>query len=245
MRRVKYVEPRTISSLADCWFYHVMDLPGHGTVNHFGSWDLRGRFDEYIGGTDIAGKTFLDVGAATGFLSFEAEKRGASVTSFDVDNGDEVNVDPMTDASAKRAEVTKMQNGYWFAHRTLNSRAKAVYGDALKLSRYVDPVDIVMIGQMLVHVRDPIAVIEQACRTAKETVIIAEGSFDTDDPIARFMGALFPGYNAWWHLSTGLYRAAFKLFGFEVRRVSVGHYQCNHPGALGMNEIWTFVARRL
>ena len=67
--------------LNECVFYHSMDLPGLGTVE--GQWDLRGRFDEYIGGIDVNGKTFLDVGAASGFLSFEAERRGASVISFD------------------------------------------------------------------------------------------------------------------------------------------------------------------
>jgi len=38
-----------------------MDLPELGTVNDFGSWDLRGRFDEYVGNVDLAGNTLLDV----------------------------------------------------------------------------------------------------------------------------------------------------------------------------------------
>jgi 2-polyprenyl-3-methyl-5-hydroxy-6-metoxy-1,4-benzoquinol methylase len=73
-----------VPAIEDCWFYHVMDLPGLGTVNHFGRWDLRGRFDEYTGFIPVAGRTLVDVGSASGFLTFEAEKRGAVVTSFDV-----------------------------------------------------------------------------------------------------------------------------------------------------------------
>lgn len=54
----------------------------------------------------------LDVGCASGFLTFEAEKRGATITSFDVSGGDVVNIDPKTELAAKRPEVVKMQNGY-------------------------------------------------------------------------------------------------------------------------------------
>src|SRR5215471_10291266 len=78
-----FVEPRTVERLDDCYFYHTIDLPGLGVQK--GHWDLRGRFTEYIGGVDVAGKSVLDVGSATGFLSFEAERLGAArVVSFDM-----------------------------------------------------------------------------------------------------------------------------------------------------------------
>jgi 2-polyprenyl-3-methyl-5-hydroxy-6-metoxy-1,4-benzoquinol methylase len=108
---VQYAQERYISSPDGCWFYHVMDLPEFGTVNHFGSWDLRGRFDDYVSYATLARKTLLDVGCASGFLTFEAEKRGATVMSFDVSGGDVVNIDPKTDVAAKRTEVVRMQNG--------------------------------------------------------------------------------------------------------------------------------------
>jgi 2-polyprenyl-3-methyl-5-hydroxy-6-metoxy-1,4-benzoquinol methylase len=61
-----------------------MDLPGFGSV--IGQWDLRGRFDNYTGRVPLAGRTVVDVGTASGFLSFDAEKRGALVTGFDADD---------------------------------------------------------------------------------------------------------------------------------------------------------------
>ena len=75
-------KPRHIDSLDDCYFYHTMDLPEFGVVR--GHWDLRGRFEDYLSGVPVAGKSVLDVGAATGFLSFEAERRGARVLSVDM-----------------------------------------------------------------------------------------------------------------------------------------------------------------
>src|SRR5438067_13687640 len=78
-----FAAPRHVENLADCYFYHTIELPGLG-VQH-GHWDLRGRFDDYVGGVEVKGKSVLDVGTATGFLSFEAERRGAArVVSFDM-----------------------------------------------------------------------------------------------------------------------------------------------------------------
>ena len=71
-----FAEPRFIDKPENCFFYHTIELPGLGVVR--GHWDLRGRFDDYVGGVSVAGKSVLDIGTATGFLSFESEKRGAS-----------------------------------------------------------------------------------------------------------------------------------------------------------------------
>jgi hypothetical protein len=90
---IDLVKPRYVDNLADCFFYHTMTLPVLGEVR--GHWDLRGRFSEYVGGVDLGGKSVLDVGAATGFLSFEAEKSGASrVLSFDIGNARQQNFLP-------------------------------------------------------------------------------------------------------------------------------------------------------
>src|SRR5690349_2280017 len=78
-----FARPRYVDRLEDCIFYHTMDLPVFGVVR--GAWDLRGRFDDYIGGVTVENKSVLDIGTATGFLSFEAEKHGAArVVSFDM-----------------------------------------------------------------------------------------------------------------------------------------------------------------
>src|SRR5439155_19518331 len=67
-----YAPTRTVENLSECWFYHTMDLPGHGTVE--GAWDLRDGVDAYLGGVDVQGKRALDVGTASGFLCLERER---------------------------------------------------------------------------------------------------------------------------------------------------------------------------
>jgi hypothetical protein len=61
-----------------------MDLPELGSVS--GAWDLRPTIDAYLGHFDFSGKRCLDVRAASGYLIFEMERRGATeVVSVDLD----------------------------------------------------------------------------------------------------------------------------------------------------------------
>src|SRR5436853_85936 len=53
-----FAAPRHVESADECFFYHTMELPGLGVVR--GQWDLRGRFDEYVGGVDVKGKRVLE-----------------------------------------------------------------------------------------------------------------------------------------------------------------------------------------
>lgn len=55
-----------------------MDVPGHGTIQ--GEWDLRGSVDKYLGHFDFTGKRVLDVGAASGILSFYIEKKARKLS---------------------------------------------------------------------------------------------------------------------------------------------------------------------
>ena len=71
-------------SLEDCYFYHVMDIPGLNEPPK-GSFDLRKGVDEYLGHVDFKNKTVLELGPASGFLTFHIEKMGGDVTSIDID----------------------------------------------------------------------------------------------------------------------------------------------------------------
>ncbi len=77
-----YTTAREVESQDDCFFYHFMDLPNHSTVGT--TWDLRDCAEDYLGRLDYQNKRTLDVGTASGFLTYEMEKRGANVVSFDM-----------------------------------------------------------------------------------------------------------------------------------------------------------------
>ena len=76
-----YAPSRTITEISDCYFYHTIDLPGHGIIKD--EWDLRTGLDSYLGHIQLTGKRVLEIGTANGFLCFEMEKRGAEMVAVE------------------------------------------------------------------------------------------------------------------------------------------------------------------
>jgi len=227
--------PRFVERLDDCFFYHAMELPGFGLIP--AHWDLRGRFDEYVGGVDLAGKSVLDVGTASGFLSFEAEKRGASrVLSFDQRDGAEQIFLPFKDkpyyrdharwAEQYRAEIERWKNAYWLSHRLLGSKAEVFYGDIYDLPLALGEFDIALVGLVLEHLSDPITALGSIARLTRERIVIVTPLLDTEEPIARFEGrADHPEADfTWWTYSLRLYREVLGMLGFEIEKVSRARY---------------------
>ena len=249
LAQVHFETPVPVTNLDDCWFYHALDLPGVGTVGT-GNWDLRGRFEDYTGGVDLAGKTVLDVGTASGFLTFEAEKRGAkNIIGFDAKDVSQrqripcaESFDPnLLEEWSKRFAM--MRNGYWFAHRIFQSRARVIYGDIYRLSQLVPVCDVVIVGQILVHLQNTFSALHQAALCCGDRLVIIEGSYESDAPTAVFVGSSRVTLG-WWHISKQLYEQWIDLLGFEVEHIGKNQYRCNSPSVRGDVEVWTFVARR-
>ena len=227
--------PRYIDRLEDCFFYHAMELPGFGLVP--AHWDLRGRFDDYVGGVNVVGKSILDVGAATGFLSFEAEKRGASrVLSFDMSEARQQTFLPFKDKLYYRdperwteqygAEIEQWKNAYWLCHRLLNSKAEVYYGNVYDIPSVLGQFEIAIVGSVLEHLSDQISALASIARLTKETIVVVSPLLRTDERIARFE-ALANNPEAdftWWTYSLGVYREVFGMLGFSIAKVSHAKY---------------------
>jgi len=227
--------PRFVERLEDCFFYHAMVLPGFGLVP--AHWDLRGRFDDYVGGVNVAGKSVLDVGTATGFLSFEAEQRGASrVLSFDMSDARQQTFLPFKDklyyrdperwAAQYGAEIEQWKNGYWLCHRLLESKAEVYYGNIYDLPSELGQFDIAIVGSVLEHLSDQISALAAIARRTKEAIVVVSPLLQTDERIARFE-ALASNPDAdftWWTYSLGVYREVFAMLGFSIAKVSHAKY---------------------
>jgi SAM-dependent methyltransferase len=237
------VEPRFVDSVADCFFYHTMDLPGLGVVR--GHWDLRGRFDDYLSGVSVAGKSVLDIGAATGFLSFESEQRGASsVLSVDMGDPRQQMFIPFKDNLYYRnyedfvgyhaAEVERWKNGYWLCHRLLESRAEVFYGDIFRLPTALGEFDVAIVAAVLEHLNDQITALASIARLTKETMVIVTPVLQTEERIARLEPtADNPKYDyTWWRYSIGSYREILKMLGFSIARITEGQYRYEHTDCL-------------
>src|SRR5262249_42249842 len=78
-------------TLADCDFYHATTLPDGTDMQ--GAWDLRGREGAYLGNVEFRDQRVIEIGPASGGLTFWMERAGADVVAFDV--GYDVTMDLM------------------------------------------------------------------------------------------------------------------------------------------------------
>ncbi len=232
---ITFAKPRHVENPSECFFYHTMDLPGLGELR--GHWDLRGRFKEYIGGIDLAGKSVIDVGAATGFLSFAAEDAGASrVLSFDIGNARQQTFLPFKDklysqdpdrwAKEYDAEIERWKNAYWLCHRLLDSQAEVYYGNIYELPAQLGQFDVAIVGSVLEHLNDQITALAAIARLTRETLVIVSPLLESEERIARF-GALadHPENDfTWWIYSAGVYREVLKMLGFSIKTITQAEY---------------------
>lgn len=236
---ITFAEPRIIESLSDCFFYHTMTLPGFGEVR--GHWDLRGRFNDYIGKVDVSGKSVIDIGTATGFLSFESERNGASqVLSFDMAHARQQSFLPFKDklhyrdrtawSESHNVEVEQWKNAYWLCHRLLGSNARVYYGDIYDLPVELGQFDIAVVGSVLEHLNDPLSALASIARLVRETIVIVSPLIDSEERIARFEGSSDHPENdfTWWTYSTGLYREILKMLGFHIARLTESQYRYHY-----------------
>lgn len=240
-QQFQYAAPMEVTDLSECYFYHVMDLPKVGTVG--GAWDLRGRFDDYIGQNAMAGKSVLDIGTAAGFLTFEAEKRGARVVSFDMDDkrrqhflpykGHICYEDKEKYAQQLNEGYMAWKKGYWFAHRALQSKASVYYGDIYDLPRELGRFDVVIAGCIMMHLANPIQALESISRVSADKIVIID-TVDTNnqDTVLHLESrADNPGgHFIWFVLSIGLYREVFAMLSYDIVSCDSKPYICNDYG---------------
>jgi hypothetical protein len=154
-----YADPRPVGDIESCYFYHRMELPGVGVVA--GQWDLRQTVEDYLAGFPFAGKRVLDVGAASGFPSFEMERRGADVVSFDMSPDGRWDIVPLAGADLgaavhhKRKSWKALTNANWLAHAALRSSAKVRYGDIYRLPEALGDFNVAFLGSVLLHLQNP------------------------------------------------------------------------------------------
>lgn len=257
--RPSWASPRTKVSREDCFFYHTIDLADGTTIE--GHWDLRGRYADYTGHVDFRDARVLDVGTASGFLSFSAEAAGArEVVSFDLDTAARQHLLPfrgslyVTDHAAwidaQTAAFDTWKNAYWFTHRNLGSRARAIYGDVYALPAGIGTFDVVILGAILEHLGDPVRAIGAIATVAAERIVINTDVIPGDEPRARFNGdAAHPERSyIFWTYTVETYRRILAICGFAIETVREDTYRAFSPLAAedgwGLTPRTTIVARR-
>ncbi|HEY3855994.1 MAG TPA: methyltransferase domain-containing protein [Verrucomicrobiae bacterium] len=249
---IEYATPLKISDPAECYFYHRMDIPGYGETT--GDWDLRDCIKAYLGNYDFKGKRVLDVGAASGFLTFSMEQQGADVVSFDMAKGGQWDVvpqrayrrDPEGVLAPRLNGNRRLKNGYWFAHERLGSKAKAFYGDIYNQPEALGSFDVAVFGMVITHLRDAFRALYSAARLVKGDLIITNQTPGGKRNEAYFVPTVENGEMfAWWVFSEGCIKQMVSVLGFEVIRTVKSNPRCLVPGRDGREACTAFVCRRV
>jgi hypothetical protein len=247
----RFADPLRVDDAADCYFYHRMSIPGVGEVG--GDWDLRSCIDDYLGRHDFEGRRVLDVGAASGFLTFAMEQRGADVVSFDMGEGEQWDVVPNAVVRRDREAVLRerrrthalLKNAYWFTHARLQSSARVFYGSIYDIPEALGPFDVAVMGMIVGHLRDPFRAIANVAKLCSSHLIITNQAVRSEEPVAFFMPGLENDPFAWWALSDTCLARMLETVGFDIESTATSNPVCQVPGRQRPEECMTLVARRV
>lgn len=182
-------------------WYHTIDL-GDGVTTE-GFFDHRGVLGKYGIPKDLNGNSVLDVGASSGYFSFEFERRGArKVLATDVrweeqDISSAVERDGFLETSSSGILSSQKKHGFEMSSFQI---AKEILGSKVEqqeISAYdispdtVGTFDFVFCGSLLLHLTDNYKVIKNIFNVTDKLAIIATCIDDVlmpqDLPLARFL----------------------------------------------------------
>lgn len=197
-------------------WYHTVDL-GNGLVTP-GQYDYRATVSEFPFPEDMRGLTLLEVGSATGFFSFEAEKRGAAVTSVELPSFHQLDrfpgqsqtrllrrlaqmrtpdapleTDPLVAMSSGQTYFYHLDGPFQFCYRQLNSKVDRVYSTIYDLKQSAisgKTFDYVLLGDVLVHLFNPVEALAVAASFTHGKLIVSQLLPDvaTEEPILHYVG---------------------------------------------------------
>ena len=200
------------ADLSDLVWYHAFELPDGRVLP--GAWDLRGHEAAYLGGVGLAGKRVLELGPATGYLTFYMERMGAEVVSFEA--GFDVSIDllpvqgrdnPEEAAGSCRTPSTATTTHGGTCTARSGRRPSSSRGTSTTCPTDLGTFDITLVGAILLHLREPWGALSEAARRTTETMIVTEPlQDDWQDPesnIMRFSPSAEHHVTNWWSIYPG------------------------------------------
>ena len=251
MKRTLFSKPLIVDSVDDCDFYHTTDIPGIGTVE--GSWDLRSGVDEYLGKFDFSGKRVLEIGPASGFLTFHMEKRGAEIVCVDLPVEDgytwdyvpQANLDFDRISQNRAAHLLKIRNAFWLCHENFRSEVQVYYGSPYDLPEELGTFDVAVFGSVLLHTQNPTKILENCVRLVRGTMIVTEEHHKDlgEKPVCILKPTAHNKvWGTWWGFTPQFFIQYLSVLGFSHNVVSF-HKQ-NQPSQSRMVDLFTVVSAR-
>ncbi len=202
----------------DLIWYHTVDLGGG--VFTKGIYDHRPYLDRYGIPADLRGQTVLDVGAASGYFSFEFERRGAAVTATDLPRWMDHDFAPKYESDlAPAAAEHYLRDPFLYAKARRQSSVVRKEINIYDLSpETVGTFDLVFCGSVLLHLTDPVRALWRLRSVTKKggTTLLATAIYDDPSPDPR---AVFVGNEkafTWWLPNRLCFEMMVRSAGFEA-----------------------------
>lgn len=215
----------------DCDFYHVVELDDGRRFG--GEWDLRGHEQAYLGGQSLTGKSVIEFGPASGWLSQYIARRAVALTILDLPIGSAADIMPFPDVDAEAcrrsgvADVARVRNSWWFTRRMLGFSSNAIYADIYDPPTDLGSFDVAVFGSILLHLAHPFRALQRAAERTRETIIVTDVVGPQEDLNTRAPGldptlalmAFGPtpppiGVVHWWALSSRVVILMLHRLGF-------------------------------
>lgn len=222
---VTAVAPWLVDDPHSCHFYHTMEIPGAGLFE--GHVDLRPGVQAYLGDISLAGQRVLEVGPASGFLTFYMEQAGAEVVALEVPDDEPLEMVPQPDLDLEAiycdriAHMQAIKRGFWFAHRHYDSRVQVYSGHADRLPTAMGRFDATILGGVLLHCQNPMAVLRACSAVTDGAIVITEQAHPAlmrtpKAPLCWFAPSRANRiWDVWWRFSPGFIVQALELLGWR------------------------------
>lgn len=164
----------------NCFFYHVQEIPGI-TKPTTGLFDLRENINQLLGKCNFKNKKVLELGPASGFITFYLESLGAKMTCVDLSiKKDKWDTVPHANKNWKKIqkqqmkELSKVRNAFWFAHNKHRSKAKLIETHIYNLPKSTPMQDYGLLATVLLHIQNPFLALQMMSSKVKERMIISD-----------------------------------------------------------------------
>ena len=212
------------------YWYHCVVFPD-GFVTD-GDYDLRPLLHKYGFPINMKGMSALDVGRASGYFSFEMERRGATVTSVDIKSI--LDWDHVGGETQKRKVLELIKNdvenysrqqitgAFDLAVCALRSNVESCLMSIYELTPEAFDgrmFDVVFAGSIMSHLRDPVLALEKLKSVTRIKCIISVPAFDLPEtmniPVMSLVGDNDPDRRSWWVMNRKCLNEMLLCVGFK------------------------------
>jgi len=219
-----------LNEIEDYYWYHCIDL-GNGVISK-GDYDMDQFISKYELPQNLSGLTVLDVGRASGYFSFEFERRGAEVTATDIESfldwdfvgGDVERAKREKEISdEKKFSSREIWGAFLFATKVLDSKVTARFINVYD----IEPdafggklFDYVFAGSITSHLRDPVLALEKLYSVTKRKLIISVptigiGTYEKV-PTMCLVGTVDSDRRSWWVMNPSCVEEMLRCAGFKA-----------------------------